>query len=116
MSLARLMTVRHLAAWPERTATIVCDMWDEHRWRSAAERVAEMAPRLSEVVSELRVHGSLIIHAPSSCMEYYVGTPARSRAIRAPHLAPPVEIDWNDADPSRHCASVNDSTRVQRNG
>lgn len=69
---------------PTRTAIIVCDMWDLHHCRNAVIREGEMAPRMNLVLAKARASGVLIIHAPSSCTEFYEGTPARLRAISAP--------------------------------
>lgn len=69
---------------PARTALIVCDMWDLHHCKNAVIREGEMAPRLNEVLEKARREGVLIIHAPSSCMAAYEGTPARQRAQSAP--------------------------------
>jgi hypothetical protein len=66
--------------WPARqTAIIVCDMWDLHHCKNAVRRVKEMAPRMNDVLVTARDAGALIIHAPSSCMKPYEGTPARRR-------------------------------------
>jgi nicotinamidase-related amidase len=86
---------------PARAAVVICDMWDAHHCRSAARRVAEMAPRMNRVVASLRAGGALIVHAPSGCMDFYAGTPQRWRAARAPHAKAPRSIDWNDPDPAR---------------
>lgn len=69
---------------PARTAIIVCDMWDAHWCRGATERVAEMAPRMNDVLREARRRGVLIIHCPSDTMKFYEGTPARRLAQQAP--------------------------------
>lgn len=69
---------------PSRTAIIVCDMWDLHHCKNAVIRETEMAPRMNEVLEKARAAGVLIIHAPSSCMAAYEGTPARERAKTAP--------------------------------
>lgn len=69
---------------PSDTAIIVCDMWDLHHCRYAVVREGEMAPRMNEVLEKARAAGVLIIHAPSSCMQPYEGTPARERAKAAP--------------------------------
>lgn len=69
---------------PEETAVIVCDMWDAHHCLNAVRRVEEMAPRMNELVKKLRASGALVIHAPSSCMDFYKDTPARNRAQAAP--------------------------------
>ncbi len=68
---------------PARTAIIVCDMWDLHHCKNAVTREGEMAPRMNEVLEKARKEGVLIIHAPSSCMKPYEGTPARERAKSA---------------------------------
>jgi len=72
---------------PSRTAIIVCDMWDLHHCKNAVAREGEMAPRFNEVLEKARKDGVLIIHAPSSCMKPYEGTPARERAQSAPAAA-----------------------------
>ncbi len=69
---------------PSSTAVIVCDMWDLHHCKNAVTRAVEMAPRMNEVLEKARAAGVLIIHAPSSCMKPYEGTPARERARTAP--------------------------------
>jgi len=88
--------------WPDWTPTnaavIICDMWDAHHCVSAEARVAEMARRMNEVVSTMREYGTFIIHAPSSCMEFYEGSPERTRALEAPYANAPVPFDWNDWD------------------
>lgn len=66
------------------TAVIVCDMWDAHHCLNAVRRVSEMAPRMSDLLHKARSRGATIIHAPSSCMEFYRGHPARTRAQTAP--------------------------------
>jgi nicotinamidase-related amidase/type 1 glutamine amidotransferase len=62
---------------PSETAIIICDMWDQHWCKGAAERVAEMAPFMNNVISTARDKGILIVHAPSECMEFYKNHPAR---------------------------------------
>jgi lysophospholipase L1-like esterase/nicotinamidase-related amidase len=69
---------------PRETAIIVCDMWDLHHCRNAVKRESEMAPRMNEVLEKARAQGVFIIHAPSSCMKFYEGHPARERAKTAP--------------------------------
>ena len=69
---------------PSKTAIIVCDMWDLHHCKNAVSREGEMAPRMNEVLKKARNQGVLIVHAPSSCMKPYEGTPARNRAKSAP--------------------------------
>src|SRR6185436_501412 len=62
---------RQLKWDPKKTAVIICDMWDQHWCKGAASRVAEMAPRVNEVIVKLRSQGVLIIHCPSDTMKFY---------------------------------------------
>ena len=79
-----LKTQKMLQWNPSATAVIVCDMWDAHHCLNATRRGAEMAPRMNEVLKKARDSGSTIIHAPSSCMEFYKDHPARKRAQNTP--------------------------------
>ena len=103
------------------TAVVICDMWDKHWCKGATARVAEMAPRMNQVVGELRKRGVLIIHCPSETMKFYEGTPERKLAQSAPVVAvkrpiqgwcsldsvqePPLPIDDSDGgcDDSPQC-------------
>lgn len=88
--------VEKTTTWdPARTAIVIVDMWDDHHCKSAAERVAQMAPQLNEVVKVARQKGMLIIHAPSDCMDFYQDTPARKNALAAPRSPAPVKFQWN---------------------
>lgn len=88
------------AAWdPQRTAIVIVDMWDDHHCKSAAARVAEMAPQMNKVVAAARDRGVLIIHSPSDCMEHYKDTPARKRAMDAPFADAGTSFQWNHFDP-----------------
>lgn len=91
---------------PSRTAIIVCDMWDLHHCKNAVTREVEMAPRMNEVLEKARKDGVLIIHAPSSCMKPYDGTPARERAKSAPAAArlPDKIAEWCKQIPSEEMA------------
>ena len=72
---------------PKETAVIVCDMWDAHHCLNATKRGAELVPRMNAVLKHARDAGSLIIHAPSSCMDFYKEHPARARAQAAAKAA-----------------------------
>lgn len=75
-------------AWlPAQTAVIVCDMWDAHHCLNAVRREMEMAPRMNRFLHSLRDQGTLIIHAPSSCMAPYEDHPGRKIAKAAPAAA-----------------------------
>ena len=85
----------------QQTAIIICDMWDDHTCKAAAQRVAEMVPTMNRMVSAARETGVLIIHAPSGTMSFYDDTPQRRRAMEAPLTESPIEIKWNYWDPER---------------
>jgi len=96
-------TTRTVAA--EKTAIIVCDVWDNHWSQGAAERVNAMAPTVNEVLRGARERGVQIIHAPSETMPFYADTPARRRMTALPpadlpdltdHSNPPLPIDDTD--------------------
>ncbi|HWB13647.1 MAG TPA: cysteine hydrolase family protein [Pirellulales bacterium] len=88
-------------AWdPAETAIIIVDMWDDHHCKSAAARVAEMAPAMNRAVKAARAKGVFVIHAPSDCMDFYEGTPQRQRAIDAPLAKARVAFKWNNFDPN----------------
>ncbi len=78
------------------TAIIVCDMWDGHWCRGAAERVDAMAPRMNAVLKAARGRGALIIHAPSDTLKAYEGAPARRRILDAPRVEPPAPREHPD--------------------
>ncbi len=65
----------------ERTALIVCDVWDYHHCLNAVRRLEEFAPRMNQLVKLARSKGVTIIHAPSDCMAAYQDHPARKRAL-----------------------------------
>lgn len=69
---------------PDETALIVCDVWDAHHCLNAVRRLDEFAPRMNDVLKEVRKRGVTIIHSPSDCMAAYEDHPARMRAIKAP--------------------------------
>jgi len=79
-----------------KIAITVCDMWDDHWSRGAAERVAEMAPRMDQVLAHARSAGVQIVHTPSDTMEHYDGTPARARVLAAPPLSLPEDLEHAD--------------------
>jgi nicotinamidase-related amidase len=86
---------------PAQTALIICDMWDQHWCRGAERRVAELAGPMNRVVDAARKRGVFVIHAPSTTVDFYEGTPQRRRAQQAPHAEPPVplstSIRWGTA-------------------
>lgn len=81
------ITEKKVSWIPNKTAVIVVDMWDKHWCIGATSRVAEVAPRMNQFISEARKKGVLIVHAPSSCTDPYKDHPARKRAQNAPTAA-----------------------------
>ena len=74
--------------WPAaQSAVIICDMWDAHHCLNAVRRVQQLAPRIDKLVQTARNKGAVIIHAPSSCMDFYKNHPARLRAMAVPRSA-----------------------------
>lgn len=88
---------------PKKTALIICDMWDDHWCKGAAERVGELAVRMDQVVRQARGRGMLIIHAPSSVTDFYKDTPQRQRAQAAPFVATPVPLSNSDRWGTKWC-------------
>jgi nicotinamidase-related amidase/type 1 glutamine amidotransferase len=90
---------------PAKTAIIICDMWDKHWSSGATRRVAEMAPRMNEVLKAARKRGVFIIHCPSDTMSFYKDTPERKLAQAAPKatlksvtLKPEPKLPIDDSD------------------
>src|SRR5580698_11346032 len=77
---------------PKKTAIIVCDMWDQHWCKSAAARVNELAGPMNEMLKAARAQGVFVIHAPSTCTEFYKGTAQRKRALDAPFAKAPGQL------------------------
>jgi nicotinamidase-related amidase/type 1 glutamine amidotransferase len=87
---------------PRRTAVVICDMWDKHWCAGATRRVAEMAPRMNDLVTNARQRGMLIIHCPSDTMKFYEGASGRKLAQAAPPAEPKVPLQrWCKLDPAR---------------
>jgi type 1 glutamine amidotransferase/nicotinamidase-related amidase len=87
---------------PAKTAVVVCDMWNQHWCRGATSRVAEMAPRMNEVITAARQQGILIVHCPSSCLSFYKDTPMRQRAQQAPKVETKIALQgWCHLDADR---------------
>ena len=85
----------------ERTAVILCDVWDYHHSINAVRRLEEMLPRMNNLLKEARGRGATIIHAPSDCMPAYEQNPARLRALSAPKVDLPKDIaSWCSRIPS----------------
>lgn len=90
---------------PHKTALVICDMWNQHWCQGATARVAEMAPRMNQVIAEARRRGVFIIHCPSDTMKFYEGTPQRKLAQAAPKATPKTGISgWRGLEKEREPA------------
>ena len=100
----RLAVSHEEQAWDaKKTAVIVCDMWDSHHCLNAVRRVGELAPRMNVFLKAARKQGATIIHAPSSCVEFYKDHPARKHVASVPKSKnPPIDIEswchWKNPD------------------
>jgi len=95
------------------TAIIVCDMWDDHHCKIAAQRVGVMAPRMNQVLTAARDRGVMIIFAPSETMNIYAGTPYRTRMEQAKLATPPVPIAKRcDRDPAGEPKTLPEDTKL----
>lgn len=85
------------AAWTAgETALLLCDVWDRHWCRGAEERVEAMLDQINRLVTSLRNRGVLIVHAPSETMDFYADATPRKRALDAPKIEPPEELQHDD--------------------
>lgn len=95
------------------TAIIICDMWDDHHCKLAAQRVGVMAPRMNQVLTAARDRGVMIIHAPSETMNIYAGSPYRKRMEQAKSATPPVAIVKRcDRDPKGEPRTLPEDTNL----
>lgn len=83
--------VTHRSISPTRSAVLVCDVWDTHWCRTAAERCAELAVLIDELAREARRAGAQIIHSPSGTLDYYRETPQRRR-MESVTLVEPLQL------------------------
>ena len=63
----------------KETALLICDMWDDHWCKPAAQRCGVLAKKMVPMIAAARARGVQIIHAPSECMDFYKDTPQRRR-------------------------------------
>lgn len=80
----------------ERTAILICDVWDTHWSSGARERLDVMVPRMNDVVNEARDRGVNLIHSPSDTMDFYVDSAARARINEIPSKDVPEEVLHDD--------------------
>lgn len=98
----KIKVIERTVDWEvSETAIIVCDMWDDHHCKIAAQRVGVMAPRMNQALTAARDRGVMIIFAPSETMNIYAGTSHRKRMEQAKVAKPPVPIGKRcDRDPA----------------
>jgi nicotinamidase-related amidase len=76
----------------EKTAVIICDMWDRHWCQGANQRVAGLVAQMAPFVEAARTRGFQIIHAPSETMDFYRDAPQRKRILAIAKIAPPAPL------------------------
>ena len=81
---------------PAKAALVLCDVWDDHWCKAAAERCDGLAKTIADVVADARTQGFTVIHCPSDTMDFYKDSPARKRAQAAPTVDPPKNKDLPD--------------------
>lgn len=113
-SKGKIKPVERTVDWEvAQTAIIVCDMWDDHHCKIAAQRVGVMAPRMNRVLTAARDHGVMIIFAPSETMNIYAGSPYRKRMEQARFAKPPVPIAKRcDRDPEGEPKTLPEDTEL----
>ena len=79
-----------------RTAILICDMWDNHWCKGAAQRVGVMAGKMDPVLTRARQLGILVIHAPSETMDFYKDTPQRQLMLALAKVDPPAPLSLTD--------------------
>jgi nicotinamidase-related amidase len=80
----------------EKTAVLICDMWDRHWCRGATERVNGLVTRMAPFLEAARNQGIQIIHAPSETMAFYQEAPQRKRMLAGAKIEPPAPLSLLD--------------------
>jgi nicotinamidase-related amidase len=102
---------------PEKTALLICDMWNRHWAKGATLRVGELAPRINKLISFFRGKGMLVIHAPSDTMEFYKGHPARERLLSSVSSMPAgFKDDREIVEVKEHPLPIDDSDQGSDTG
>jgi nicotinamidase-related amidase len=78
------------------TAVLICDMWDNHWCKGAAQRVGELVKTMAPAIDQARAGGVQIIHAPSEVMDFYKDYPQRRMMLALPKVSLPVECNLTD--------------------
>jgi nicotinamidase-related amidase len=80
----------------DRTAVIICDMWDNHWCKGATGRVGELVDKANPFLEKLRARNVLIIHAPSETMDFYKDDRRRLAMLNMPQAPPPPALSLSD--------------------
>lgn len=80
----------------DRTAIVICDMWNNHWCKGAAARVNVLAERMDPVLRRARAAGIQVIHAPSETMDFYKSYPERQRMVALKLIEPPRSLSLID--------------------
>ncbi len=80
----------------DKTAIIICDMWDKHWCGGATQRVGGLVRKMAPLLAEARSRGIQIIHAPSETMAFYKDAPQRRRMLAIPRVDPPEPLHLPD--------------------
>ncbi len=80
----------------EKTAVLICDMWDKHWCGGATGRVNGLVTKMAPFLEAARKQGIQIIHAPSEVMEFYQNAPQRKRILAIPQIVPPAPLNLPD--------------------
>ena len=109
----KIRTVVRKEEWnASETMIIICDMWDDHFCKLAAQRVDMMAPKMNRVITAARNHGVMVVHAPSGTMGHYEKTEYRKRMKQTRHAEPPVPIQkWCYLNPETEAKMPVDTTK-----
>jgi nicotinamidase-related amidase len=76
----------------EKTAVLICDMWDKHWCKGATERVSGLVVKMAPFLESARKQGIQIIHAPSETMDFYKDAPQRKRILAVGKIDPPAPL------------------------
>lgn len=80
----------------EKTAVVICDMWDRHWCSGATARVGGLVTRMEPFLEAARERGIQIIHAPSETMDFYRDAPQRKLMLGLEKVAPPAPLSLPD--------------------
>lgn len=83
----------------DKTAIVVCNMWDRHPCPSAAQRIADLAPAIDAALEKARGMGMLVVHAPAGVADHYSGMPQRKKSEKAREARVPRAKEWRYPDP-----------------